>query len=126
MKDSVYQECFAIMFALTKIASWNGLSLPCGDELLRVLFPGIMIASLDGKEAVSYCTCRSWNAKHPCPRCLVLKHELGHLLHTFTPRTTATMRAVYESAQSAPSTTRKEAILASVGIHDTYVRDKHA
>jgi hypothetical protein len=121
MKDGVYHESFDIMFCRTKHFSWEGFSAPCGDLITRILFPAMLIASLDGKEAIAYCSCRSWTANYPCPRCLVHKSDLANITQSFELRSTATMRAVYERAQKAPNKTAKEKILASVGIHDVQV-----
>jgi hypothetical protein len=104
----------------------NGETVKCGDGRNRVLFPGIPYHSLDGEEACSMCACRAALANFPCPRCLVPKAELHSLLKEFTPRTTESMKRVYEAARDAQTKAEQEQILQSHGLHLTEVIHKHS
>jgi hypothetical protein len=120
-KSAIYHGALQEMFASAQNALHNGFGLLCGDNILRVFFLLILIASLDGKEACAFTGCRSWQANFPCPRCLVWQEDLSRITSHFTPRTTQTMKDAYDKAQSALNRTRKEAILAASGLHDVKV-----
>jgi hypothetical protein len=90
----------------------------CPDGLVRVFHPGILIESLDGKEAAYFTACRAALANYPCPECLVHKCDLHRITSQFELRTTATMRAVVAKASKKHTKTDKEWILKSYGLHD--------
>ena len=101
--------------------SRSGMSLRCGDQIQRVLYPGIPIEALDGEEACSACACRAALANHPCPRCLVHHNQLDLIDEQFIPRTTETMREVYRASQTASTKTAAGDILKEYGLHATEV-----
>ncbi|KAJ7195453.1 hypothetical protein GGX14DRAFT_300455, partial [Mycena pura] len=90
----------------------------CGNNKVRVLYPGFLIKSLDMEEAWNYTCCRANRAKHPCPRCLVSQDLIDSLHHIAEQRITETMRAVVEVAREAPTATQKEKILQDNDLHD--------
>lgn len=101
--------------------SCHGLVKRCGDSKVRVLYPGIPFETLDGKEATNLCAVRAALANFPCPKCLVPQDLLHVLDQQFTPRTTESMRAVYQAALHAPNKTASETILRDHGLHATEV-----
>ncbi|KAJ7696268.1 hypothetical protein B0H17DRAFT_929612 [Mycena rosella] len=118
-RREVYHKVCGIIFKSLLRPARNGETVKCGDGLNRVLFPGIPYHSLDGEEACSMCACRAALANFPCPRCLVPKAQLHSLLKEFTPRTTESMKLVYEAAHDAPTKAEQEKILQSHGLHLT-------
>ncbi|KAJ7822282.1 hypothetical protein B0H14DRAFT_3089030 [Mycena olivaceomarginata] len=102
---------------LSKTRSWSGEPIRCPDNLVRVFHPGILIESLDGKEASYFNACRAALANFPCPKCLVHKSDLHRITREFTLRTTPTMKAVVVKAVRKTTKTEKENILKSYGLH---------
>ncbi|KAK7020915.1 hypothetical protein R3P38DRAFT_3397467 [Favolaschia claudopus] len=98
--------------------SWFGEPVRCGDDVVRNLYPGFLIESLDFEEAWSFTCCRANRAKHPCPRCLV-SHEMLDCLHQFFPlRSSEAMRNVVERARCAPTAAQRDKLLMDHGLHD--------
>ncbi|KAJ7052426.1 hypothetical protein C8F01DRAFT_1065968 [Mycena amicta] len=98
--------------------SKTGESVTCGDTTPRVLFPAIPIASLDGKEADMYTNTRAALAHFPCARCLVRADQLCQISgHVFEPRTTASMKKVYQDAQNMRYKKDAEELLQGYGLH---------
>ncbi|KAJ7220258.1 hypothetical protein GGX14DRAFT_515671 [Mycena pura] len=100
--------------------SRNGEGVRCGDETPRVLFPCIPITSLDGKEADAITGTRAALAHFPCGGCLVRSDQLTQITmggQVFELRTTESMRAVYEAAQSMQRKSAAEAHLQAHGLH---------
>jgi len=64
---------------------------------------------------------RGPTASYPCTVCLVPKSEITNLSITYPLRTTQTMRAIYDNAQTLNATER-EALLQSHGLQDVQVR----
>ncbi|KAJ6493758.1 hypothetical protein DFH09DRAFT_1337978 [Mycena vulgaris] len=120
-KMKVYQRVLAVIFASLRSRSWNGEPIECCDGLIRVFHPGIIMDSLDGKEAAYFNACRAALANHPRPKCLVHKDDLSELLKAFKGRTTDTMKAVVETALNAVTKTEKEAILKKNGLHGHFL-----
>jgi Plavaka transposase len=120
-KRNVYHKVAGVMFEPLEKPSRSGMSLRCGDQIQRVLYPGIPIEALDGEEACSACACRAALANHPCPRCLVHHNQLDLIDKQFIPRTTETMREVYRASQEASTRTAAGDILKDYGLHATEV-----
>jgi len=89
--------------------------------MIRNLYPGIHIESLDGEEAAAFCCCRGALANHPCPKCLAHKTQLHEVTKSFTPRTVESMREVVRRAAAAASKTAAENILKGYGLHNVDV-----
>ncbi|KAJ6451401.1 hypothetical protein C8R45DRAFT_1124863 [Mycena sanguinolenta] len=116
-KMEVYQKVLAIVFSSLKSRSWSGEPIRCPDGVVRIFHPGIMIDSLDGKEAAYFCACRAAKANFPCPKCLVHKSCLHNITGTFKLRTTPTMKAVVVKAMKCKTKTKKADILKGYGLH---------
>ncbi|KAF8214604.1 hypothetical protein K438DRAFT_1562992 [Mycena galopus ATCC 62051] len=116
-KMEVYQRVLEVIFSSLRSRSWNGEPLECWDKLVRVFHPGILILSLDGKEAAYFNACRAALANYPCPKCLVHHCELHKLTKIFKLRTTATMKAIVLKARRISTKTGKEELLKNHGLH---------
>ncbi|KAJ7899708.1 hypothetical protein B0H13DRAFT_2234203 [Mycena leptocephala] len=64
-KMEVYQKILSIIFSSLKSRSWSGEPIRCPDNLVRIFHPGILINSLDGKEAAYFNACRAALALYP-------------------------------------------------------------
>lgn len=120
-KMDVYQKVLAVVFSSLKFRSWRGSTIRCPDNQVRVFHPGILISSLDGKEAAYFNTCRAALANFPCPKCLVNKCDLHKITSQFELRTTPAMQAVVTRASKQNTKTEKENILKDYGLHDVQV-----
>jgi hypothetical protein len=116
-----YQHILGDMLRSIRDMAKVGVSWVCGDTIMRIFFPGILIESLDYEEAVHFLCCRAASANYPCPRCLVHKSRQHELSRSFTARTSSTMKAVLRQAHSQPTAKAKEDILRNHGLHDTEV-----
>jgi len=58
-------------------------------------------------------TCATWGASadHPCPHCLVHKHQLHEVINSSPICTVKTMRNAYKQSLGFPTKTAAEAIL---------------
>lgn len=119
-KREVYQKVLNIIFGSLRARSWQGEAMACGDNQIRILYPGIAILSLGLEEAWYFCTCRSSAAKHPCPKCLIHRDYLHKLLQTWPLQTSDSMQRVVQQARQLGKT-RKEEMLRNHGIHDVEV-----
>jgi Plavaka transposase len=120
----VYQKVLGVIFSSLKSRSWSGEPIRCPDNLVRVFHPGILIESLDGKEAAYFNACRAALANFPCPKCLVHKSDLHRITGNFTLRTTQTMKAVVVKALKTGTKTHRENLLKSYGLHGIQVRPR--
>ncbi|KAF8956124.1 hypothetical protein BDZ97DRAFT_1907300 [Flammula alnicola] len=94
-----------------------GTAITCGDQVIRQIFPHILIISADFEEQSMIALTRGGTSKKPCTICLVPKEEIPNLSKTFPLRTTETMREVWIRAQDMNSTDREE-LLKSYGLRD--------
>lgn len=117
----IYQKIYGIVFSSLKNHSRTGCAALCGDLLARVLWPGLLIASLDGEESFYFCASKAAGAKVPCTNCLAHKENLSHLSEHAQPRTSALMEQIYCEAQQIPGKTAREAHLTSFGLRDVPV-----
>ncbi|KAJ6453504.1 hypothetical protein C8R45DRAFT_1192699 [Mycena sanguinolenta] len=116
-KMEVYQKVLAAVFSSLKSRSWSGEPIRCPDGVVRIFHPGILIDSLDGKEAAYFCACRAAKANFPCPKSLVHKSCLHNITRTFKLRTTPSMKAVVVKAMKSKTNTKKADILKGYGLH---------
>ncbi|KIJ46695.1 hypothetical protein M422DRAFT_249859 [Sphaerobolus stellatus SS14] len=116
-KREVYHKVVKLIFASLKNPSRYGEAVNCGDKILRVLFPGFLIHSVDGEEGCCTCGTRGAKANHPCPRCLISKTLLYQLSKKATPRSQHTMQEVFRKAKDAASASSRENILKEYGLH---------
>lgn len=117
-KREVYHKVLRVILRSLRGPGSHGEPIQCGDGIERIMYPGIMIASLDNEEACTYCGCRASLANYPCPRCLVHADDTHQLTLVSNPRSTESMQAVYEEAKDAPSRTQHELILRDNGLNN--------
>lgn len=67
------------MLSPLKHPSHNGIPQKCRDAVTRVLYPGILIKAIDGKEACTSCAVQNAHANYPCPKCLIHQHQLDEI-----------------------------------------------
>lgn len=116
-KRTVYQLVLGHIFEPLRRKSRDGFAMHISDGTQRIMFPGILIASLDAEEAAVFCACKAHNANVPCPKCLVTKDELSNITGTWTPRTSATMQAAWTKASQAQFAYERDQILKDNGLH---------
>ncbi|KAJ7199827.1 hypothetical protein GGX14DRAFT_661239 [Mycena pura] len=117
-KREVYQDVLDIIFQSLFRRSWTGETVPCGDRTDRVLYPGILIESMDMEEAWNFTCTRSGQANFPCPSCLVPQDMLDTLIRTFEQRSTETMRRIVKRARVADTIGERDQLLKDHGLHD--------
>ncbi|KAF8971925.1 hypothetical protein BDZ97DRAFT_1901552 [Flammula alnicola] len=112
-----FKEILKSIVEYAKTGIWQN----CADGIRRWLFPIILILSADYEEQCFMALIRGIGSLFPCPVCLVPQDELSDLLKEFEPRTTTSMKKVYEEAQELGRLKRadaKEAKLKSHGLRD--------
>lgn len=115
-KREVYHRILEMILQSLKKLSIYGQAVMCGDRIVRVLFPGFLIASLDMEEAYCFCATKGNRANYPCPRCLVPAKELHSITTAYQERTEAAMVKVFTSAKSlTPSAA--DTLLKNNGLH---------
>lgn len=114
-----------VIFRSVEEPSHQGDTLRCGDGMIRIGHPGILIESVDGEEAACFCSVFSANANHPCPKCLVHKSQLADVDKKFTSRTPELMRSVLAEANAAANETKRKEVLKEYGLHPIEVRSLH-
>lgn len=97
-----------------------GEPILCGDNIIRILFPGLLIASLDMEEAYILCGTRGCRANYPCPRCLVPQPELHSIISAYQERTDTDMVKTFNEAKSLQSKPA-EILLRAKGLHSVVV-----
>lgn len=120
-KREVYHKVGDAIFSSLVHRSHFGDTMRCGDDTVRVLYPGVLIESLDHEEATILACVRAANANYPCIKCLVPKSELHNIDGHFARRTVAAMQDVLERASNAKTETEREKILKDVGLHAVHV-----
>ncbi|KAF8521655.1 hypothetical protein JB92DRAFT_3275059 [Gautieria morchelliformis] len=116
-KREVYHKILKKIFHSLELRSQEGEAVKCGDEIHRVLFPGIAVHSLDGEEAYATCAARGASADYPCPCCLIHKSQLHNLTGNFPFRTSREMQKVYKKAIAARTKAEAEEVLKKKGLH---------
>lgn len=117
----IYQKIYGLVFASLKGASLIGSAVNCGDLVIRVLWPGVLIVSMDGEESFYFCASKATSANIPCTNCLVHKDSLSLLTLHSEPRTSTAMQKVYREAQRILAKTAREAYLTAFGLRDVPV-----
>ncbi|KAF7331235.1 hypothetical protein MKEN_00000400 [Mycena kentingensis (nom. inval.)] len=115
----IYQKILRVVFGSLRERSWMGEAFRCPDGRIRVFHPGILINSLDGKEAAYFNACRAALAICCCPKCLVRKEMLHRITARFKLRTSKTMKAVIKRVSRQTTKGAREDILKEYGLHNT-------
>ncbi|KAF8452167.1 hypothetical protein L210DRAFT_3608318 [Boletus edulis BED1] len=82
-KRVVWHEAFLRILDKLNKFSKTGYCHKCYDEIIRWLFPLILILSGDYEELCMMCLLRGTKSKSPCPMCLIPLEELSDLSKTF-------------------------------------------
>jgi hypothetical protein len=122
-KRNVYQKVVDVIFKSLKGASHYGMVIGCGDKVQWVLYPGIPIEALDGKEACSACACQVALTNYPCLRCLVHHNELHMIDQQLPARTTEAIKQVYNNSLATSTKMAADDILREYGLHAIKVWD---
>ncbi|KAG1841947.1 hypothetical protein F4604DRAFT_1828380 [Suillus subluteus] len=114
LKRVVWHESFVKLLVNLDQYSKTGYSYACYDNILRWLFPVILILSGDYEEQCMMSLIRGVQCKCPCPVCLVPLNELHDLSKTFPIRSAKDAQAaldVYKHNQ-----TQGEEVLKGLGL----------
>ncbi|KAF9470163.1 hypothetical protein BDN70DRAFT_821696, partial [Pholiota conissans] len=119
LKRVVWHEGFKKLLKSIIEYSKTGKFKRCADNIVRWLFPIILMLSADFEEQCVMALIRGTGSLYPCPVCLVPNEELSNLQpqNPWDCRTTQNMKKIYEEAQLL-SEENKEALLKSVGLRD--------
>lgn len=104
-----------MVLASLESRSRNGEALRFGDGVTRIVYPGILVESMDFEELAAWLAIRNSQANHPCPKCLVHHEDLHKLSADAELRTSASMRRVLNEATNLQATEREE-LLKSYGL----------
>ncbi|KIJ33453.1 hypothetical protein M422DRAFT_264557 [Sphaerobolus stellatus SS14] len=115
-KRELYHKVTHVIFRSLRKRSHHGDALSCGDKIMRVVYPGFLIHSVDGEEGCSTCGTHGAQAKHPCPKCLAEKTALTMLSKHFMPRVQEVMIDIFRNAKKLGSSSRM-ALLRDSGLH---------
>ncbi|KAJ7215097.1 hypothetical protein B0H12DRAFT_1205697 [Mycena haematopus] len=97
-----------------KAGSWT----VCGDEILRWLFPIILILAADYEEACVMALIRGLQALYPCPMCFVPWNEQSDLSTQHLQRTGKDSKETLEQARACPTLAEREEILKDKSLRD--------
>ncbi|KAJ6560077.1 hypothetical protein B0H19DRAFT_1210302 [Mycena capillaripes] len=98
----------------TKTGSWT----TCGDEILRWLWPTILILASDYEEACVMALIRGLAALYPCPICFVPWNEQSDLSTEHPQRTAEESKGILEQARSCRTLAEREEILKDNSLRD--------
>ncbi|KAG1876628.1 hypothetical protein DFJ58DRAFT_712860 [Suillus subalutaceus] len=114
LKHVVWHESFVKFLELVAQYSKTGYSYKCFDQVLRWLFPIILILSADYEEQCMMSLIHGHHSKCPCPVCIVPLDELHDLSKSFRLRSmqdAMTALDVYEESKA-----RGEELLKALGL----------
>ncbi|KAG2148877.1 hypothetical protein DEU56DRAFT_729847 [Suillus clintonianus] len=116
-KREVYHKVLAVVFGSLRSRGRCGEAMKCGDQVQRVIYPGIPIASVDSEESWALTSTRAGLADYPCPKCLVHNCSQHNLASVFEPRTVEGMMQAYHDAMECQTKSGSERILQQNGLH---------
>lgn len=120
-KREVYHKVLSVVFGSLCSRGHRGEAMKCGDQIQRVIYPGIPIASVDSEESWALTSTRAGLADYPCPKCLVHNCSQHDLASVFEPRTIEGMMQGYHDAIECQTKSGSERILQQNGLHRTFV-----
>ncbi|KAJ7681176.1 hypothetical protein B0H17DRAFT_1161164 [Mycena rosella] len=98
----------------SKVGSWT----MCGDDVLRWLWPMILILASDYEEACVMALIRGLQALYPCPICFVPWNEQSDISAEHPKRTGQDSKAKLEAARACKTAADREAILKENSLRD--------
>ncbi|KAG2144311.1 hypothetical protein DEU56DRAFT_870425 [Suillus clintonianus] len=114
VKRVVWHKSLIKLFFNLEQYSKTGYSYTCYDNIMRWLFPVILILSADYEEQCMMSLIRGVQCKCPCPVCLVPHEELSDLSKTFAIRSLKDAQAALEVYRH--SKTQGEQLLKVLGL----------
>ncbi|KAF8953785.1 hypothetical protein BDZ97DRAFT_1767154 [Flammula alnicola] len=117
LKREIWHQAVYEIIQSIELHTEIGTSVECADNVVRQIFPHILIISADFEEQSMIALTRGGTSNFPCTICLVPKAEIPNLSKEFDMRTTQTMQEVWDRAQDMNSTDREE-LLKGYGLRD--------
>ncbi|KJA13371.1 hypothetical protein HYPSUDRAFT_151670 [Hypholoma sublateritium FD-334 SS-4] len=108
LKRVVWHEGFKEVLKSIIQYAQTGIWQKCADDVLRWIYPIILILSADYEEQCYMALIRGTNSLHPCPVCLVQESDLSDLLIPPILRTTEDMMNALNEARKLPSKERDQ------------------
>ncbi|TFK32476.1 hypothetical protein BDQ12DRAFT_773340 [Crucibulum laeve] len=124
-KRAVWHESFRKLLETIKLFSKTGCSILCGDGIICLLFPFVIILSADYEEQCVMANICGLGGLAPCPVCLVPRNELLSPVHTVHPlRTQEDTSVTILTALQSTSGVREE-ILKKKGLRPITASTSH-
>ncbi|KAI0055128.1 hypothetical protein BV25DRAFT_1816053 [Artomyces pyxidatus] len=95
-KNIIWHKSFYLLLEKVIEIAKDGFHFTCADDVLRWLFPIILILSADYEEQCVMALIRGLKGKCPCPICLVPSSQLAELSERHPFRTVAATKALVE------------------------------
>ncbi|EPQ59880.1 hypothetical protein GLOTRDRAFT_103770 [Gloeophyllum trabeum ATCC 11539] len=114
-KQIVWHEAFYAVLKAVAEYSRTGYHFKCADQIIRFLFPIVLILSADYEEQCVMALIRGFRGLCPCPICLAPAKNLVDTSEEYELRTTATMQAIFHKAKEL-GRTAGEQLLKSYGL----------
>ncbi|PPQ82862.1 hypothetical protein CVT24_008300 [Panaeolus cyanescens] len=115
-----WHSCFIKLLEAISRQSVDGQHIHCGDDIIRRLYPFIVILAADYEEQAVMALIRGINSLFPCPICLVPDESLGDMLHAPWPKrdmeTTKQLVRQYTSAGTKKDIKRADEQLKKQGL----------
>ncbi|KAG1739543.1 hypothetical protein EDB19DRAFT_1928076 [Suillus lakei] len=127
LKRVIWHESFAVFLELVAQYSKTGYAHKCFDQILRWLFPILLILSADYEEQCMMSLIRGHHSKCPCPVCIVPIDELHDLSKSFRLRSMQDAIAaldVYEKSKTRGEELMSYGIVAHSDPHDAISLDR--
>ncbi|KAI0371886.1 hypothetical protein BV20DRAFT_992080 [Pilatotrama ljubarskyi] len=117
-KREVWHRAFWHLLESTKTWAETGYSVKCGDGIIRLLFPVVLILVADYEEQAMMSLTRGAGGLAPCPVCLVAPGQQHHLsiMPTAKMRDQATAQCILAQKGRVPATVLEEQ-LQPLGLH---------
>ncbi|KAH6880554.1 hypothetical protein BKA70DRAFT_1447131 [Coprinopsis sp. MPI-PUGE-AT-0042] len=110
-KHVVWHETFKIFLKKMMEYEKTGTQVRCGNGILRLILPVILILCADYEERCIMAAIRRGKINYPCPHCLVPVKDMWKVVSTVhEPRTVENMRATYNKALTQNSADAEETL----------------
>ncbi|KAF8157464.1 hypothetical protein K438DRAFT_1910064 [Mycena galopus ATCC 62051] len=116
-KNAVWHEAFYKLLETIVAASKTGHAIECGDGMLRILYPMILILAADYEEACVMALIRGLRALYPCPICYVKNEDQPDLSKKADLRTSKLSQDTVAEARTMTAEGRDN-LLQSHGLHN--------
>ncbi|KZT33764.1 hypothetical protein SISSUDRAFT_1010687 [Sistotremastrum suecicum HHB10207 ss-3] len=106
-----------VIFEPLRGPSKHGAAIECGDKKVRILHPGVAIASMDYEQAAMESLNRGVQANHPCGACHVESTEQHAFTQEYSRKTVPEMKAAFDRASAATTNKAQAEILMKFGTY---------